>query len=159
MVMGLPLGNVIQSAHKPENRTIQWLKFSRMCINAAGLNESGTIFLLITTKQFKMEQQSQEARIVDISQSGKSLFKSVPTPSASTKRLQIRESVSWSICFAIVAAITGALLIYKIGVTMSVVTFIMFYFSLAGVAFFIAKLIRLYRSKDVIVRSESALLN
>ncbi len=138
---------------------VQWLKFSRMCINAEPLNESGTIFLLITTKRSKMEEQPQEARIVDISQSGKSLFKSVPTASASTRRLQISESISWSICFAIVAAITGALLVYKIGVTMSVVTFIMFYFSLAGLAFFIAKLIRLHRSQDVILRSESASLN
>lgn len=116
-------------------------------------------FLQLIMKQVMMEPQSQEARIIDISQPGKSFFKSAPSGSASVKRLQIRESVSWLICFGIVAVITGTLLVYKIDVIMFIITSIMFYFSLAGLIFFIAKGIRLSRSQHVVVRNEAPHLN
>lgn len=75
-----------------------------------------------------MESFSKEARLIDISHSPKKIIKSDTYSDGSSNRLKMRESVSWAICFAVVAGITGALLVYKIGVTMSDITSILFTF-------------------------------
>lgn len=106
-----------------------------------------------------MESLPQEARMIDISQPGKAMFTPPPISISPEKRVQFRDSISWLICFAIVAGITGALLIYKIGVTMSNVTSILFYFSLAGLVFFTVKAILLFRSRDGISHTKSPQLN
>ena len=92
-----------------------------------------------------MESLSQKTRLVDLSRSSRKHVKPEPDSLLSVNRLKVRESISWSICFAIVAAITGALLVYKIGVTMFPVTSILFYFSLLGFVAFVARAVRLYR--------------
>lgn len=106
-----------------------------------------------------MESLPQEARVIDISQSGKATFTHSPSSGLPARKLQIRESVSWSICFAIVAGITGALLIYKIDVTMSQVTSILFYLSLAGLVFYVVRAIRLLRFREGVARIKSPHLN
>jgi len=106
-----------------------------------------------------MESLPQEARVIDISPSGKTLFEPSSYPVSIDKKLQISESVSWTICFAIVATITGALLIYKIGVTMSEITSILFYSSLVGLVFFVVRIIRLRRSGDGVTHIKSPHLN
>lgn len=95
-----------------------------------------------------MESLSQKPRLVGLSRSARKHAKPEPDSLSSVNRLKIKESISWSICFAIVAAITGALLVYRIGVTMSLVTSILFCFSLLGFVAFVARAIRLYRSGD-----------
>jgi hypothetical protein len=93
-----------------------------------------------------MESLSQKTRLVGLSRSSRKPAKSETSSHISDKKLKIKESISWSICFAVVAAITGALLVYRVGITMSLVTSILFYFSLLGFIGFIARAIRLYRS-------------
>jgi hypothetical protein len=88
-----------------------------------------------------MESLAKTARPTSLVRSSKGTVESKSDPIASDNRLKIREYISWSLCFAVVAGITGALLIYKIGVTMSVITSILFYFSLLGFIAFIAKAI------------------
>jgi hypothetical protein len=57
------------------------------------------------------------------------------------KRLKISEFISWSICFAVVSALTGLIKFLKVGVTMDMVTSILFYSSLAGLIYFVSKII------------------
>jgi hypothetical protein len=95
-----------------------------------------------------MESLSQETRLIDLSRSAKKIVKTESESIASANRLKMRESISWAICFAVVAGITGALLLYKIGITMSLITSILFYFSLLGFVAFVARAIRLFRSRE-----------
>jgi len=108
-----------------------------------------------------MESLSKEARLIDISHSPKEIIKSDTYSGESSNRLKIRESVSWAICFAIIAGITGALLAYKIGVTMSDITSILFYFSLLGLVAFVARAVRLSRSggEEVVRKTGPSQLN
>lgn len=92
-----------------------------------------------------MDSLSQKTRPIDLSRSAPKSVKPEPDHQVSANKLKIRESISWSICFAIVAGITGALLVYKIGVTMSLVTSILFFFSFLGFAAFVARTVRLHR--------------
>lgn len=94
-----------------------------------------------------MDSLSQKARPIDLSRSARKNVKPEPGHQISANRLKIKESISWSICFAVVAGVTGALLVYKIGVTMSFVTSILFYFSLLGFVVFIARTVRLLRPR------------
>jgi len=95
-----------------------------------------------------MESLSQKTRLVGPSPSARKHVKPEPDSLHAVNRLKIRDSISWSICFAIVASITGGLLVYRIGVTMSLVTSILFYFSLLGFVAFVARAIHLHRSGD-----------
>lgn len=94
-----------------------------------------------------MDSLSQKTRLVDLSRSAREKLKPGPDHQVSANRLKIKESISWSVCFAIVAGITGALLVYKVGVTMSLVTSILFFFSFLGFAAFVARSVRLHRSR------------
>jgi hypothetical protein len=58
-------------------------------------------------------------------------------------RLKIREFISWSVCFAVIMVITGLLKVLKIGITMDTVTSVLFYFSIAGLGWFIYKIFSL----------------
>lgn len=58
-------------------------------------------------------------------------------------RLKIREFISWSVCFAVITVITGLLKVLKIGITMDTVTSVLFYFSIAGLGWFIYKIFSL----------------
>ncbi|MFI5123930.1 MAG: hypothetical protein ACHQDF_01320 [Chitinophagales bacterium] len=94
-----------------------------------------------------MDSLSQKTRLIDLSRSAHKSLKPEPDHQVSANRLKIKESISWSICFAIVAGVTGALLVYKIGVTMSLITSILFYFSLLGFVAFVARTVRLHRPR------------
>ena len=96
-----------------------------------------------------MESLQQESGVTEIVRSGKKIISPKPvTELTSAKKLQIRDYVSWSICFGIICLLTGALLLYKIGITMSGVTSLLFYFSLAGLIFFVSKAVRLFSSHE-----------
>lgn len=62
------------------------------------------------------------------------------------KQLKIREFISFSVCLAIIALITGLLKFLKIGVTMDSVTSGLFYLSLGGLTWLIYRIYKL--SKD-----------
>ena len=80
-------------------------------------------------------------KTIDTSQTGfRTSFSTDPVSSDYVKRLKIREFISWSICFAIITVITGLLKYLKIGITMDTVTSILFYFSIAGLGWFIYKI-------------------
>ena len=107
-----------------------------------------------------MESLQQEARVTNVVHSGKKIF--IPgstTASSSARKLQIRDAVSWSVCFGVVAMLTGALLLYNIGVTMSAVTSLLFYFSLAGFIFFVARAILLRNARGTAKDPKSSGLN
>jgi len=70
-----------------------------------------------------------------------SSFSRIPDPANQAKRLKIREFISWSVCFATIAGLTGLMKILKVGVTMDTVTSGLFYLSLLGLIFFISKII------------------
>lgn len=97
-----------------------------------------------------IESLQQKNRIQKIVGSGKKELNSHQETAAALpeKKLQIRDAISWSICFGIVALLTGALLFYNIGVTISTVTSLLFYGSLAGFLFFTGKAILLLRTRE-----------
>jgi hypothetical protein len=115
--------------------------------------------LLNINKPVMMETLLPETRSLDLVLPGKPVFSAPDAPLSTDKKLQIRESISWSICFALVAGLTGALLVYKIGVTMSAVTSVLFYFSLLGLAAFVARIIVLLRSRVMIPHAKAQQLN
>jgi hypothetical protein len=88
-----------------------------------------------------MESLAKTARPSGLARSSKRIVEPKSGSFASDNRLKVKEYISWSLCFAVVAGITGMLLIYKIGVTMSVITSILFYSSLLGFIGFTAKAI------------------
>src|ERR1700719_4015807 len=80
-------------------------------------------------------------RIIDVSGAG---FRTSPSQSQVSNQentLKIREFISWSVCFAVVAGLTGLLMYLNVGVTMESVTSILFYSSLAGLIYFVSKII------------------
>ncbi len=100
-----------------------------------------------------MEPATQDLSAIGISQPGKQIIKakinthSVPDiiQSQPVRKQKIKDAISWAISFAVVAAVTGALMVYHIGVTMYNVTSILFYIALLGVLAFIAKAIHIKR--------------
>jgi hypothetical protein len=80
-------------------------------------------------------------KIIDVSATG---FRTSPSQSPVSNQentLKIREFISWSVCFAVVAGLTGLLMYLNVGVTMESVTSILFYLSLAGLIYFVSKII------------------
>ncbi|HEY4935929.1 MAG TPA: hypothetical protein VII44_05080 [Puia sp.] len=89
----------------------------------------------------------REQKVIDISQGGfRSSFSSAMVSANQAKRLKISEFISWSVCFAIVSGLTGLMKFLKVGLTMDTVTSILFYLSLAGLAYFIYKIISLSKT-------------
>jgi hypothetical protein len=84
-------------------------------------------------------------KIIDISAAGFSVSPSQSQVPNQAKRLRIREFISWSVCFAVVAGLTGLLMFLKVGVTMESVTSVLFYLSLAGLIYFVSKIILVSR--------------
>jgi hypothetical protein len=82
-----------------------------------------------------------EHQSIDIPQTGfGSSFVRESDAKNQIKRLKIREFISWSVCFAFITIITGLLKFLKIGITMDTVTSVLFYFSIAGLAWSIYKI-------------------
>ncbi|HEY2348407.1 MAG TPA: hypothetical protein VGH64_05300, partial [Puia sp.] len=52
----------------------------------------------------------------------------------------------WSVCFAVVCGLTGLLKYLKVGVTMDTITSALFYLSLAGLIYFITRIIMMSKS-------------
>ena len=63
------------------------------------------------------------------------------------KTLKIKEFISWATCFAVISGLTGLLKYLKVGITMDTVTSALFYLSLAGLIYFIARIIMLSKSR------------
>jgi hypothetical protein len=63
------------------------------------------------------------------------------------KRLKIREFISWSACFAVIGGLTGLLKYLKIGITMDSVTSVLFYLSIAGLIYFITRIVMISKSR------------
>ena len=74
-------------------------------------------------------------------------FSQQPVPPIKEKTLKIKEFISWAACFAVVSGLTGLLKFLKVGVTMDTVTSILFYLSLAGMIYFITRIVVLSRSQ------------
>jgi hypothetical protein len=70
----------------------------------------------------------------------------VPVSPDQVKKLKIREFISWSVCCAVITALTGLMKVLKVGVTMDTVTSILFFISLSGLIFFISRIISLSRN-------------
>jgi hypothetical protein len=107
--------------------------------------QSGTIFCLKTSyASVMMDSLQQENKVEGIVRSGKRVFAVRPLAArTAARRLEIRDAIAWSVSFAVVALLTGALLLYRIGVTMSGITSLLFYCSLAGLVFFAARAVLL----------------
>ena len=84
-----------------------------------------------------MQTVPEQAKRVNISTSGlKSFISPLPDSTNSSKRLKIREFISWSVCFAVICLLTGLLLILKVGITMESITASLFFLSLGGLIYF-----------------------
>ncbi len=72
----------------------------------------------------------------------------IPAPVSpdQVKKLKIREFISWSVCFAVITALTGLMKVLKVGVTMDTVTSILFFLSLCGLIFLISRIVSLSRN-------------
>lgn len=91
-----------------------------------------------------MQTVREQANRVNISTSGlKTIISPVPDSAIHSKRLKIREFISWSVCFAVVCLLTGLLLILKVGITMETITASLFFLSLGGLIYFIYRIIAL----------------
>jgi hypothetical protein len=73
-------------------------------------------------------------------------FPQISSSSNQEKRLKVREFISWSACFGFICAVTGLLKFLKIGVTMDSVTSTLFYLSLAGLIYFVTRIILLTKN-------------
>ena len=92
-------------------------------------------------------QTIREQKSIDISPAGlRSSLSQAPVTTNQVKRLKIREFISWSVCFAVISGLTGLLKILKVGVTMDTVNSILFFGSLAGLIYFISRIISLSRN-------------
>jgi|SRR5450432_4109479 hypothetical protein len=73
-------------------------------------------------------------------------FSQSPVSPDQEKRLKISEFTSWSVCFAVVCGLTGLLKLLKVGITMDTVTSILFYLSLAGLIYFVTRIIMISKN-------------
>jgi hypothetical protein len=107
-----------------------------------------------------MQTIHEQARVINTSSPDiKSTFSRIPNALDSLKALKIREFISWSVCFAIVSGLTGLILFLKVGVTMETVTASLFYLSLAGLIYFISRIILLSRNPSPVSHSAAHELN
>ena len=84
-----------------------------------------------------MQSVPEQAKRVNISTPGlKSFISPVPDSNNDTKRLKIREFISWAVCFAVISVLTGLLMILKVGITMETITDSLFFLSLGGLIYF-----------------------
>ena len=74
-------------------------------------------------------------------------FSQQPVPPIKEKTLKIKEFISWAACFAVISGLTGLLKYLKVGVTMDTVTSVLFYLSLAGLVYFVTRIIVLSRTQ------------
>ena len=74
-------------------------------------------------------------------------FSQQSVPPVREKSLKIKEFISWAACFAVIAGLTGLLKYLQVGITMDAVTSLLFYLSLAGFLYFIARIVILSRSR------------
>ncbi len=89
-----------------------------------------------------MQMVPEQANRVNISTPGlKPFISPVPDSSSHSKRLKIREFMSWSVCFAVISVLTGLLMILKVGITMETITDSLFFLSLGGLIYFIYRII------------------
>jgi hypothetical protein len=95
-----------------------------------------------------LQMQTFRKNNVDISpiQFPSGLSQSPNIPSRE-KRLKIREFISWAACFAVICGLTGMLKFLKIGITMDSVTSALFYLSLAGLIYFVTRIVMMSKSR------------
>jgi hypothetical protein len=109
------------------------------------MSQFGTVFLCII-ETLQMQTVSDNARRIDISSNNfPSTYPSIPDPTRQIRKLKISEFKSWTVSFGIISFLTGMLMYLKVGVTMETVTASLFFLSLAGMIFYVYKLILLSR--------------
>ena len=86
-------------------------------------------------------------------------FSQQTVPPIREKTLKIKEFISWAACFAVISGLTGLLKYLKVGITMDTVTSVLFYLSLAGLVYFITRIILLSRTQVQIHASNLHELN
>ena len=97
---------------------------------------------------------------IDINSSGfRSQLPQAPDSINQVKRLKIREFISWSVCFFVMAFLTGLMKFFQLAVTMESVTSVIFWLSLAGLIYFVTRLVQISRTSTQGKRSEVVHLN
>lgn len=98
-------------------------------------------------KETLQMQTVREQQSIDISPvPHKSPMIPAPVSPDQVRKLKIREFISWSVCFAVITALTGLMKILQVGVTMDTVTSILFFLSLSGLIYFIYRIISFSRN-------------
>jgi len=69
-----------------------------------------------------------------------------PDSTDPSKKIRIREMISWAVCFGIVAGLTGLMKVLNVAVTMDAITSTLFYLSLAGLVYIIYRIISISRN-------------
>jgi hypothetical protein len=96
----------------------------------------------------------------DIHSSGfRSQLPQPPDSSDRVKRLKISEFISWSVCFFVMAFLTGLMKFLQLAVTMESVISIIFWLSLAGLVYFVSRLVQISRTPTQGKESEVVHLN
>ena len=91
-----------------------------------------------------MQTLTGQTRIIDNSSSSlRSSLLPAQFPTNQSKKSKIGEFISWSVCFAIIAGLTGMMKWMKVAVTMESITSGLFYLSIAGLIYFIYRIISL----------------
>ena len=94
----------------------------------------------------QMQTIRDNTRRIDISSNNfPTTYPSIPDPTRQIRKLKISEFKSWTVSFGIISFLTGMLMYLKVGVTMETVTASLFFLSLAGMIFYVYKLIHLTR--------------
>jgi hypothetical protein len=107
-----------------------------------------------------MQTVRDQVKRVNISTSGlNSFIPSVPDSDIQSKRLKIKEFISWSVCFAVICLLTGLLMILKVGITMETVTASLFFLSLGGLIYFSYRILVLSKKPVPVDLSVSHELN
>jgi hypothetical protein len=107
-----------------------------------------------------LQMQTFRRNNVDISpvQFNAGFSQSTSSPSKE-KRLKIREFISWTICCAVVFGLTGLLKFLKVGITMDSITSSLFYVSLAGLIYFITRIVLISKIPDQVTSGKLHELN
>ena len=74
-------------------------------------------------------------------------FSQQPAPPVREKTLKIREFTSWATCLAVIFGLTGLMKFLKVAITMDAITSTLFYLSLAGLIYFIYRIVVLSRTR------------
>ncbi len=128
------------------------------------INPGDLARIFVVTGQTVLMKTQSASSTIDLTTERTPLFNETLTsangPSDTAEKMRrtsMRDALSFSICFAVVMLLTGAMLLYRVAVTVSAVTSTLFYISLAGMAVFAVRAILLARHRVVSETSRAEL--